>query len=493
MTNQVERFIVRSLKDIFPQTIRYFIETVCKSSNFDEDFVSVGVLAAASIAIGKNAYFKYDETSKVNDPSLFICCVGRKGAGKTPSVRYGLEPIFNINERYEDEYAAAYNDYKNALIDFQTSTRNDVPKPEKPKSKKLVTSNCTVEKLIQLLEGNENGMLYDADEIITWFDNFTSYKTTSDRGYWINIADNRSFSIDRKVSESNRAKTPFVTVVGGIQNDLLSKIVTNDNNASGLLDRFLYVVKENLPYSSRKSNHEANIGFINQYNKLIEGIFKFFNTYESNGADEGSKPCKIYRFANEKQKELYDDFTDKYNKLEREQYSYNQQLAESWSKYQTITLKLFVILSVLHSADYHYRNNNTIYVEPYLHDDIIPLAMAAMNYFELQYAKIQAIASISHFDIYKEPTTFQKFYTTIEEIIQKKVFELLKEKGVQELDERSLDDLTIEMIEACKQFTRKDVTNWVQELELNSRTIDRYLSKDKYFSKVKYNCYKLKT
>ena len=80
---------------IFPDPIRNLIDEAKHGLSFPTDFTGMGILFAASVAIG-NA-FQIKVKSMWNEgASLYMVLVGQTGTNKTHPLRLALEPLQDI-------------------------------------------------------------------------------------------------------------------------------------------------------------------------------------------------------------------------------------------------------------------------------------------------------------------------------------------------------------------------------------------------------------
>ncbi|MDB5478892.1 MAG: hypothetical protein JWM96_1387, partial [Alphaproteobacteria bacterium] len=122
---------------------------------------------------------------------------------------------------------------------------------EEPKEKRLSTSDATVEKLCELLNENENGILQVRDELTGWFRNLDRPGRESDRAFYLECWDGSGTSkVDRISRGSMPVKNLTLSIFGTIQPAMLEPYLRGSiegNGDDGLIQRFQLLVYPNKP------------------------------------------------------------------------------------------------------------------------------------------------------------------------------------------------------------------------------------------------------
>jgi hypothetical protein len=116
-------------------------------------------------------------------------------------------------------------------------------KQGEPKVRRLLTNDCTVEKLGELLSVNPNGLLVFRDELTAWLRSLDRDGHEGDRGFYLEAWDgNGSFVYDRIGRGTVHIEAACVSMLGTIQPGPLSDYVrgaaSGGAGADGLLQRF---------------------------------------------------------------------------------------------------------------------------------------------------------------------------------------------------------------------------------------------------------------
>ena len=85
--------------------------------------------------------------------------------------------------------------------------------------------DTTVERLADILNENRRGLLITKDELSGWLGSMNAYKQGgkgADRQFWLSAHTNQPIAVDRKsLEEPVIVAHPFVSIIGGIQPELL--------------------------------------------------------------------------------------------------------------------------------------------------------------------------------------------------------------------------------------------------------------------------------
>ena len=114
-------------------------------------------------------------------------------------------------------------------------------RPQMPKFQNRLTTDGTYEGIIKRHQGTQ-GLTYYADELDGWLGSFTRY-TGSQRAAWLEIFDKNLVKSMRAGDDyETYVSQPCVSVVGGIQPRIISKLATGLDD--GLVYRMLFIVPD---------------------------------------------------------------------------------------------------------------------------------------------------------------------------------------------------------------------------------------------------------
>src|SRR5581483_10712140 len=148
----------------------------------DPAFVALPVLAVVAGAVGNKRTIRLK--SGWEEPSvIWAVTIGESGSLKSPALHRAVAPQLSYQREREDDYRAQQDWYEKQLGDHKSG-----PKPTKPVSQRVLVSDITVEKLVEVLKDNPGGVLLWRDELSAWLGSFSRYKGKaggSDLPYWL--------------------------------------------------------------------------------------------------------------------------------------------------------------------------------------------------------------------------------------------------------------------------------------------------------------------
>lgn len=200
--------------EIFPKFLQDFVREYKTKLKLSQDFLLGGILAATSVAIGnsKRAYFSKD---KIAIAVLYIAIVGRPGANKTKPLEITFGPIRKMEHDSDDERQLSIGDY-------------------------------TQEALAAVLDKNKRGLAIFRDELIGLIFDFARYNKGSGEQDLLTSFSGQMLKINRKTTKPLKIKKPFVSIVGGIQPDVLHDLAKGRRKNNGFIDRILFVFPNNV-------------------------------------------------------------------------------------------------------------------------------------------------------------------------------------------------------------------------------------------------------
>ncbi|MDX2172982.1 MAG: DUF3987 domain-containing protein [Bacteroidota bacterium] len=326
----------------FPKTITDYANEVSLSLNCPIEYVYAGILIAASIAIGNNVRGQVKKGWK-EAPMLWIVIIGGAGSKKTPAI---AKTIFPFNK---------------LQVEFGKSNAEQFESKVGYKFKTIMTTDSTIESLAETLSFNPLGVLLYRDEIIGWLGSMNQYKSSGngdDMEKYLSIWSSQILNINRKSKPPILIESPFLSVIGGIQDEVLESLTNLKGN--GFTDRILFVYPS--PIKIKHTDAEISEEKSNSYENLIYSIYnKMFN--EINlvlNYDEDTK--KLWT-------EWHNDYCDKMN-LDSIPYY----IKSIMSKLEAYCVRFAVIIQILN--DFDKRKEVTV-----IEKESLEGAIKLVNYF----------------------------------------------------------------------------------------------------------------
>ena len=118
-------------------------------------------------------------------------------------------------------------------------------------------NNCTPEAAFKALADNPNGLMQYSDEILTFMGSFGRYNNggTADESTYLSIWSHKPLLITRKTEDPIMVQSPFLSLIGGIPDELLGELFTKRRSVSGFAQRLLFV----FPSVIKKKHYTATM------------------------------------------------------------------------------------------------------------------------------------------------------------------------------------------------------------------------------------------
>jgi hypothetical protein len=233
--------------------------------------VAALVVCAAAITDDIELQVKKHDRGWTESARLWAALVGLPSTKKTPILREAVRPLTRIDAAYAREYAAAKQRY-DALPQDQ---RRLVTKPVR---RQLKLEDTSIEAAQEVLRDNPSGVLCLADELSGWFGSMDKYNSgrgaAKDRGFWLQAWNGGMYSVNRVTRDCYLIQNLSVSVLGGIQPDLIRKMI-DEAHDDGLIQRLLPIVVRAGTEGQDTPAHDV----VEAYAHLIESLHKLQPTF----------------------------------------------------------------------------------------------------------------------------------------------------------------------------------------------------------------------
>ena len=266
--------------------LRKFVVEAAASIAVDAACIAPFAMSAISGLMGrmfqiqvKQGYYEF--------PSIWSAVVLPSGGSKTPAFDAVMDPIQYLQNQANDEYDTRWTEYQQeeeAFFEWKKDQKRkskplsiELPreKPIEPIREQLIIDEPTTEAMIGILSQNPLGVILGNDELSQFFGTVDAYhQSQKDASFWCKIFNGKSISQNRKTGiKYVSAKTPSVSIFGGIQPDILKDILLKNPDffSMGLAARFLFSLPQEIP-----NYHTENIisgstmaGYIHIINGLV--------------------------------------------------------------------------------------------------------------------------------------------------------------------------------------------------------------------------------
>ncbi|MCS3895608.1 hypothetical protein M2171_004741 [Bradyrhizobium japonicum USDA 38] len=191
---------------------------------------------------------------------LWTALVGDPGSAKSAAVKAALAFAAPVNKNWSAAFAKEMADYDRAELAFAARTSKKkkpeetpeqdphpadvVVKPSPPKARSKISNDSTTEAIVtRLAETPEVAPLIQySDELSGWLGGMDAYRSkgSKDRALWLEAKEGAPYRVDRQGRGSVEAPNLAVSIIGGIQDDLIARLAP-DLETDGLLQRFALI------------------------------------------------------------------------------------------------------------------------------------------------------------------------------------------------------------------------------------------------------------
>lgn len=250
-------------RDMLPPVIADFAFDTAERMGIDPSMAAIPALIVCAAAIHDDVTIQpqaHDDTW-LESARLWSAMVGGPSIKKTPSLRASVSAIEAVEARWRKEDAADFAKYE-IEKKRRAKAKDEAPECEnpKPRERRLVVDDFTLEKAAYILADNPGGILVWSDELAGFIGRFDAYKSGagSDQAAACRLYNGGPYRRDR-VREGASVYVPnwSACMLGGIQPEMMHKIARG-LATDGFCQRFLpfYARKVGKPVD-RKPDAEA--------------------------------------------------------------------------------------------------------------------------------------------------------------------------------------------------------------------------------------------
>ena len=243
-----------------PPAIGRYAEQFARAGGFDATGpIAAGVVACAAAVDDGIRLLLPGASGHFQSARLWAATIGSPGAGKSPAQRAMLGPIYELHR--------------------ELVTANDRPPDaaeERAPTLALFTSDCTIDKMSELLADNARGLLYCVDEFDSWLGQHEAFGRESgarNRGEWMRLYDGGPHQVHRvKSGRSCYVKNWGASVLTATTPAALARLARK-LSADGLFQRFLVFAVSSMSDRDRTVPHVAVDSSRRAYDARIRAIY----------------------------------------------------------------------------------------------------------------------------------------------------------------------------------------------------------------------------
>ena len=230
--------VLQMQPDMIPEPLRPWLCDIANRMKCPLDFVAASAVVMLSSLIGTRLTVKPKTRDTWNVvPNLWGAVIGGPSAMKTPSVSEVLKPLNRLIATERAKYEQEIAQYERSLVDYEVqkkvyqSQQQDIHKgkkvdntttypeaPQKPKERRYMVNDATVEKLADLLIENPAGLLHNRDELTGLLASWDRPGHEGDRAFHLEAWNGGGdYIVDRIGRGTTFVKVVCESLFGGIQ------------------------------------------------------------------------------------------------------------------------------------------------------------------------------------------------------------------------------------------------------------------------------------
>jgi hypothetical protein len=250
---------------LLPKTIAKFAVEESTLIGADPAGLAISALATCAAAIRDCIKIKPKRHHPWTESArLWAAIVGPPSVKKTPTINAATRELKRMDSELCRDYAEGLKHWKNMSADDKKTN-------PKPKQLRVLLDDVTVEASQEIFRDSPDGVLFLHDELAAFFGGMDKYGSgrgaNSNRAFWNRAYNGDSFTFDRVTRGSGHIPNLGVSLLGGIQPEILQKI-SADTIDDGLIQRIVLIM---LKPASKSQDREYPVEAID-YNTLVRRL-----------------------------------------------------------------------------------------------------------------------------------------------------------------------------------------------------------------------------
>jgi hypothetical protein len=225
--------------DALPGALRQLVVEGAQALDAPAEFIGVPALVFAAGCIGSTRCIELKRGFR-QYPVLYAAIVGLPSSGKSPGLSLARQPLDRLQRDAVARYEAEHVAYQ-AVVD--SATQGDPL--GKPALEHFYTTDPTVEALAMMLTTSP-GVVNTRDELVSWVKSMDAYRggKGGDRQRWLSAWSDEPWKVDRKGGDPIYIPHPAISVIGGMQPDVLRELRHEAGARDGFIERLLWAAPE---------------------------------------------------------------------------------------------------------------------------------------------------------------------------------------------------------------------------------------------------------
>ena len=225
---------------LLPKAIEDFARVQAAIMGADPAGLAVGALVVAGAAIKDSISLQVKERSSgwTEEARIWVGLIGDPSTKKSPIIREVARPLVKID----------IDLFRNIWLRWRATTRStrmNEKGAEPPPQVRVRLEDTTIEAAQEVLKDSYGGVLLLQDELSGFFGSMDKYNShrgaAKDRGFWLQAWNGGSYAINRIGRGPGLVQNLSVSLLGGIQPDLIRKLAA-DAHDDGMLQRMFPII-----------------------------------------------------------------------------------------------------------------------------------------------------------------------------------------------------------------------------------------------------------
>jgi hypothetical protein len=265
------------LSKLFPVSIAQPLAEYCQGTAAPQGLMAMALITClASLQHPKTNLVCFGNTDRRAKPIFWLGVYGISGNGKTHSYAPPLKAVKNLGEKHNLSHSEKLNEWestqrkvknkKPADIDPVLYQQSEEPKPDR---ERYWVGDVTIEALLtRCAKQQDRGLLLYSPELLGWCLRMDPAKGEVE--YWLSLWDGDSVEGDRIGREFPPLSNPSISVMGGVQPDVMSKLIAKGEDIqNGFMPRLALVRFEEVPKPPISENPPPDYSRLEQLFKAV--------------------------------------------------------------------------------------------------------------------------------------------------------------------------------------------------------------------------------
>lgn len=254
--------ISNALAGIFPRKLERIVEENYKQNCMPVPFQYAAILACSGTALGSSRVLQVKK-GYITPPIIWTAEVGSPGTNKSAPLSFYSDPLKKRTLENKAQYDKEKKLYE---TDQKDGGRLGYTNPKF--FTQLYAEAATMEKLQEIVNNNQRGLLICRDEILSWTGEMDKYHKGGDRKSWLTAWNGNGLWNQTKQGDvmGNRS---HLCICGGIQPDALKDLAKGPDD--GFLERILFFggIDINIPVLT---NYESGINLEAEWKQIVDTL-----------------------------------------------------------------------------------------------------------------------------------------------------------------------------------------------------------------------------